>query len=429
MDTPLVFLVAATSVPGVAWPFPAAAVASGWLYAWFHGQAPGLSDLALVSFALRFFLVLATALHELAHVTAHLFLARCNIRQGAGKPLATPPTAGAGNLLFNVPPALWAQCLCPLTPWPRSAQPCVHLPTCGPHHDGAVRLAGALFSLLLAVAATLSPPPLGPAFGSACAASAWMVAAGAAATDVLGLGWGGAGTYRCGNFGMLVIALLGGSSVDVPGVLREMAATTAARGGQSGGIVTIMPDGSAVRERHVPSKRSDIAKALVSAFWTKVRLRAASLLFTAHAKPSCSFFLGHTRFATSSAPTVRESHPHRFSPPQRFAIWRRTPEGWQRKVERYEVHVTHNGDLDYWPLFGVQRTQRELGAWLRRVLHCKAAVAGCDSVKVAGIVELLRTQGVWRLSLRLAYQQAASPSFDDTLNGKGLAMTEGALGE
>ncbi|MFZ4664456.1 MAG: hypothetical protein ACOYNY_46105, partial [Caldilineaceae bacterium] len=73
-------------------------------------------------------------------------------------------------------------------------------------------------------------------------------------------------------------------------------------------------------------------------------------------------------------------------------------------MENFELFVTHNGDFDYWPLFGRTRTQREVGLWLWQVLGTTHAMPGCDSVKVAGVMELLRTQGVWEHALRLAYQ-------------------------
>lgn len=107
-------------------------------------------------------------------------------------------------------------------------------------------------------------------------------------------------------------------------------------------------------------------------------------------KPACSFFLGHTRFATSSAPTVPESHPHRFSPPKNARVWRRGPSGWLSAVENFEVYVTHNGDLDYWPLFGVQRTQRELGAWLKQVV----AIALAD-LSAAAVWRVPSPLGAW----------------------------------
>eukprot|EP00285_Hemiselmis_virescens_P005052 CAMPEP_0173390066 /NCGR_PEP_ID=MMETSP1356-20130122/14277_1 /TAXON_ID=77927 ORGANISM="Hemiselmis virescens, Strain PCC157" /NCGR_SAMPLE_ID=MMETSP1356 /ASSEMBLY_ACC=CAM_ASM_000847 /LENGTH=573 /DNA_ID=CAMNT_0014347385 /DNA_START=16 /DNA_END=1734 /DNA_ORIENTATION=- len=418
-------LAAFASLPGAPWPAPLAAIALPWLsepHSSSEEAAQALVDGLRLAFALRVFLILATALHEWAHVAADwlMMLRPKSAFKGQG---SKPGAHAANNLLFNVSLAMWAQCLCPITPWPLAAQPCVHLPPRGGRgehhaasHDVTLRLAGALFSLLLALAASLFPPFLGPKDHPVCLAAAWMVASGAAATDVLGLGSQAQDTYLCGNFGMLVVALLEGN-VDVAGILRAMAATTAARGGQSGGIVTVLPDGSAVRERHVPTKRSDIAQGLVSGFMRKMQARGMARLWAREWKASCSFFLGHTRFATSSAPTVGESHPHRFSLPQRVSIWRRGAEGWVRRDEMHEVYVTHNGDFDYWPLFGVQRTHKEVGAWLREVLQLKGAVTGCDSVKVAGIIELLRTQGVWLFSMRLGFQQTAAPSFDTTLKG------------
>jgi hypothetical protein len=64
--------------------------------------------------------------------------------------------------------------------------------------------------------------------------------------------------------------------------------------------------------------------------------------------------------------------------------------------------VTHNGDLDYMEELDskVLRTHHEIGIWLQLVLRVKR-IPGCDSVKVAGMLELLRTQGVWMHALRL----------------------------
>jgi len=119
-------------------------------------------------------------------------------------------------------------------------------------------------------------------------------------------------------------------------------------------------------------------------------------------------FLGHTRFATSSKPSTLESHPHRFSKPRSVKVWRPCLDGgWKSTVENFELFVTHNGDFDYWPVFGRVRTQREIGYWLRQVLGATHDIPGCDSVKVAGVMELLRTQGVWEHSFRLAYQVRA----------------------
>jgi hypothetical protein len=60
------------------------------------------------------------------------------------------------------------------------------------------------------------------------------------------------------------------------GVLQAMAATTAARGGQSGGLVTVFSDGSTLRERYVPFKRADVGAFTVSlsASYTQQRLQS-----------------------------------------------------------------------------------------------------------------------------------------------------------
>jgi hypothetical protein len=69
-------------------------------------------------------------------------------------------------------------------------------------------------------------------------------------------------------------------------------------------------------------------------------------------------FMGHTRFATSSATTESESHPHQWSPPEEgVPIWRvqqpQSPGQRQKLVkseERFEVYICHNGDFDFWKL-------------------------------------------------------------------------------
>jgi hypothetical protein len=202
----------------------------------------------------------------------------------------------------------------------------------------------------------------------------------------------------------------------VPDILREMAATTAARGGQAGGLVTLLPDGTGHRCRYVPSKRADVARGLLQRFFAGLWLRKTASMLSMAGPAPCRMFLGHTRFATSSKPSTNESHPHRFSQPKRVRVWRRGPGGWSSAVERFELYVTHNGDFDYWQLFGRVRTQREVGQWLKQVLGATHTIAGCDSVKVAGVMELLRTQGVWEHALRLAYQVLFSQSRSCVLN-------------
>jgi predicted glutamine amidotransferase len=227
--------------------------------------------------------------------------------------------------------------------------------------------------------------------------------------------------------------------VDVSGTLRRMAATTAARGGQAGGLVTVLPDGSTVRQRYVPTKRADVASGLVMRFtsllwlsqvWSRIK-GLVLRLFCCHSKTHAeasgsnseetsgesvafpSFFLGHTRFATSSGPSVADTHPHRFSKKSRVVFWSCTPSGWHKRMEDFEIYVTHNGDLDYLEELDTQvlRTHKEIGLWLQLVLRVPS-IPGCDSVKVAGVLELFRTQGIWKHALRLsALLSTLKPSF------------------
>jgi len=73
----------------------------------------------------------------------------------------------------------------------------------------------------------------------ACVIATWSVTAGASVTDLFSLHDDDSQCldvvlFRCGNFGMLLVSACN-KLVDVSGTLRQMAATTAARGGQAGG--------------------------------------------------------------------------------------------------------------------------------------------------------------------------------------------------
>jgi len=89
-----------------------------------------------------------------------------------------------------------------------------------------------------------------------------------------------------------------------------------------------------------------------------------------------AFYLGHTRFATSSGPSVRDTHPHRFSVKAPVTIWRCGVNGWYKSVENFELYVTHNGDLDFMEELDtkVLRTHKEVGIWLQ-VRHASIMVS------------------------------------------------------
>jgi hypothetical protein len=81
------------------------------------------------------------------------------------------------------------------------------------------------------------------------------------------------------------------------------------------------------------------------------------------------------------------------------------------------VSITHNGDFEFFELFGVERTFGQVQQWLTTVLD-QPPPAACDSAGIAGVFEYLRTQGLWPQSLRLAYQQKIAATFDESLPHK-----------
>lgn len=143
---------------------------------------------------------------------------------------------------------------------------------------------------------------------------------------------------------------------------------------------------------------------------------------------SVNLFIGHTRFATSSIPSASETHPHQWTSEKVYDFWEFDPHSGKlvSSKKRFGLYITHNGDFEFWNLFGRwvsssfivffspnsfflwegfrDRTHSEIGNWLTQVLGCPQPAA-CDSAMIAGLMELLRTQGLWINSFRLAFQQ------------------------
>jgi hypothetical protein len=115
-------------------------------------------------------------------------------------------------------------------------------------------------------------------------------------------------------------------------------------------------------------------------------------------------FHGHTRFATSSIASLNGCHPHRWTPAQLCVHWRyETSTGrWAAEEASVEQFITHNGDLDFFDLHGVSYPLSDLQKLLPPMLHSPCA-ASVDSLVIAGLIDLLRTSGVWRLSVRYGY--------------------------
>jgi hypothetical protein len=68
----------------------------------------------------------------------------------------------------------------------------------------------------------------------------------------------------------------------------------------------------------------------------------------------------------------------------------------------HETFITHNGDLDFYEWHGVNYPLEEVFVILEKVLQCKPP-AFVDSMGVAGLLDLLRTKGLWFQSVRYAY--------------------------
>ena len=84
------------------------------------------------------------------------------------------------------------------------------------------------------------------------------------------------------------------------------------------------------------------------------------------------------------------------------------------------VHISHNGDFDALRAYGQIMVVGDVGLWLERILHTPNSTKG-DSPKVAGTIDLLRVQGRWGASARLAYVRVILHSSTDVSGGDQLS--------
>ncbi|KAL7540267.1 hypothetical protein ACHAXR_010000, partial [Thalassiosira sp. AJA248-18] len=114
-------------------------------------------------------------------------------------------------------------------------------------------------------------------------------------------------------------------------------------------------------------------------------------------------YVGHTRFATSSIASFDGTHPHQWTPPR---LWRcynlsgkdNILESTPTLVENF---ITHNGDFDFYELNGMSYGLDSVQAWLQRMTSYEMPSA-VDSAAIAGVVDILHTQGCFALSIRYA---------------------------
>ncbi len=224
----------------------------------------------------------------------------------------------------------------------------------------------------------------------------------------------------CGNFGFLGKRLPQDNADLLPerviDIFKAMGCETEIRGEQAGGGAVLVRDRTNqaifVGKKIVNRKRQNLTQALEAAFATtrnEATRKGAKALETIVG-------IWHYRYATSSSSAIAETHWHEWMPARIANVWR--VEQGKLICDRQIVNhrITHNGDFDAW-MFGEAIETADLGLWLERVLHTPNSTLG-DSPKIAGMMDLLVTQGMWDASLRLAYQLTIAESIEAGFGGK-----------
>jgi hypothetical protein len=209
-------------------------------------------------------------------------------------------------------------------------------------------------------------------------------------------------------------------------ILQAQTASTEVRGGQAGGISSIeykcsskktgrsgfenQFEGGEIntpkmfRVRCVARKRYPLASDLADLFLKKNGGEPDSRVAVT--------FIGHTRFATSSVNVVSELHPHEWVAPRTEQVWQMSPSGkFEQVTTTFGLHLTHNGDFDSLEAYSGHIVVNEVGMFIERVLHVTNDTAG-ESPKLCGMMEILRTQGRWAASARLAYVRLLKTAAD-----------------
>ena len=195
-------------------------------------------------------------------------------------------------------------------------------------------------------------------------------------------------------------------------VSKQMGRETEIRGEQAGGGLVLACNKAnqtvLVGKKILNQKRGNLTQSLEDAF-APVRRKAVS----EGAKPLESLVAGvwHYRYGTSSPPAILETHWHEWMPAREVVVWQTENDKWVCSKRNVNHRITHNGDFDAWRIFGKPVGNATLGLWLERVLHTSNSTNG-DSPKIAGMMDLLITQGMWDASVRLAYQLEVAESIE-----------------
>ncbi|CAK9023116.1 unnamed protein product [Durusdinium trenchii] len=206
--------------------------------------------------------------------------------------------------------------------------------------------------------------------------------------------------FFCGNFGLILLnEAWAASSSTIKDILELMVEVTMVRGAQSGGVVTFASRGCrragdlvGLRTRVVNQKRTTLSRLLRNALDSMERWSWKRPLRFGRV------YAGHTRFATSSKASLDGTHPHIWSRPQQLMTYVGWSEGSLKKKKSsrtFEIYVCHNGDFDFLEVGGQTYELGEIQCWLEKVTW-QQRPSNVDSAAIAGVMDLLRTQGlVW----------------------------------
>ncbi len=226
----------------------------------------------------------------------------------------------------------------------------------------------------------------------------------------------------CGNFGFLGKRKESDNNDLLPkrviDIYQKMGEETEVRGEQAGGGLTLSATEKGnlifVSQKIVNRKRKNLTKSLEMSF--KVARKQA---IKEGQKPLNTNIMGvwHYRYATSSPPSLLETHYHQWLPARLKQVWQVENGQWVKRSKIINHCITHNGDFDGWIFKDQLIDNAQLGLWLEAVLHTSNNTLG-DSPKIAGIIDLLLTQGMWEESARLAYQLILVSSIEDNFDQK-----------
>jgi hypothetical protein len=240
-------------------------------------------------------------------------------------------------------------------------------------------------------------------------------------SDMVSMITGIADRFYCGNFGFIGWQQQIGKNELLPKNLLALSHTmgqeTEIRGEQAGGGLTLARNkaGNVVFVGHklVNPKRGNLTTTLEAAF-AKTRQQAAR----SGIKPMESTIgAWHYRFGTSGPPAVIETHWHEWTPGKIETVWQIENGQWIARPQNINNRITHNGDFCSWTLFGETVENGSIGLWLERVLNTPNNTVG-DSPKLAGMMDLLITKGMWPASVRLAYQLTVAAKLADAFGGQ-----------